>query len=228
MQANTHFYFNLFNGTTHNSSSKMVIELFDQYGASVHKFYTNYLYAKDGHRREPFTVSAGKYYLKIFRSGKDNAAKYAFSIHPSLQNGLVQNDDMELNDEFSMAAPITLPEATGEIGGTLNMTRNTEETSLRYTDDTDIYTIDLSADHTYDFHIELLNGTSYNSSYKVGIELFDSRGTSIHKFDTRYLYSSGKTLNEAFSIPTDDTYYLRLLRKGNEATSYSFSVTPAN
>jgi len=221
------FYFNLFNGTTRNSSSKMVIELFDMYGTSVHQFYTNYLYGKDGHRRETFSVSAGTYYLKIYRSGQDNAAKYAFSIHPSLQNGLVQNSDREFNDEFSMAAPITLQEAEDVIQGSLNMTRN-EENSLKYTDDTDIYSIDLDEDSTYHFRLELLNGTSSNSSYKIKIGLFDASGTSIHQFNTRYLYQSGKTLDESFSIQSDGTYYLKIFRGGTETASYRFSMENEN
>jgi predicted nucleic acid-binding Zn-ribbon protein len=214
------FYINLLNGTTHEGSYRTEMELFDEYGTSVHKFSGRYLYGPGHHSRAVFDVAAGKYYLKIHRGG-GKAMKYAFSIYPSLANGLVQNDDRELNDEFSMAAPVTLSETVNGIGGSLNKSRN-EENSLKNSDNTDYYAINLVTSGTYSLKLDLLNGTHSNSSYRIQALIFDKTGTLVYTFGTKYLYRDNTSMKESFTIDIPGTYYLKLYRGGHEATNYHF------
>ena len=107
--------------------------------------------------RKTFDISKdGTYYIKIKR--ERNEAKYAFSLHPSVENGLVQGKDKEINDTPSMAAPITLTEAMNDINGSLHVTRDAHN-SLSGSDDTDYYSIDITKAGKYTFFMNHLPGS---------------------------------------------------------------------
>jgi len=181
---------------------------------------------KEGNRfKEPFEISTdADYYVKVYRDGNE-ATKYGFSIHPSLENGLVQNSDRELNDHFVMAAPITLNEAMKDINGSLNMSR-TQENSLKNTDNEDYYIMDFSKAGTYAFYINLYSGTHHNVSFYTKIEIFNANGASEHQFGAK-IYKSGQYYASTFTIGTPGKYYIRISRANNEATKYGFSVHPS-
>ncbi len=222
------FYMNLLDGTVTNASFVTDVEIFDKDGESIHKFdtATAKMFGKRSMRRIFDISKDDKYYVRIARGGKQ-AAKYAFSIHPSIANGLKQDADHELNDEFSMAAPITLADAMADIKGNLNNAR-TEENSLKNTDSDDYYNIKIDKAGTYTFYMNLLKGTVTQKSYVVAVELFDENRQSVHKFDTvggkMFLEQS---FREIFDIDTPGNYYLRIYRGGHQPTEYAFSIHPS-
>lgn len=218
-------YMNLYNGTSHNVTFRNKVKLYDKNGAEEHQFYTNYMY-KTGHRfKEAFEISTDDtYYIKVYRDGHE-ATKYGFSIHPSLENGLVQDAEGELNDHFTSATPITLDDARKDINGSVNMSR-TQDNSLKNTDNEDYYIIDFSKTGTYAFYINLYNGTHHNVSFYTQIEIFNANYASEHKFGSK-IYKSGQYYASTFEIKTAGKYYVRISRANNEATKYGFSIQPS-
>ena len=218
-------YMNLYNGTSNNVTFRNKVKLYDENGAEEHQFYTNYMY-KTGHRfKEAFEISTtGTYYVKVYRDGHE-ATKYGFSIHPSLENGLVQDAEGELNDHFTSATPITLDNAMKDINGSVNMSR-TQDNSLKNTDNEDYYMIDFSKTGTYSFYINLYNGTHSNVSFYTQLEIFNANYASEHKFGSQ-IYTSGHYYASTFEIKTVGKYYVRISRANNEATKYGFSIHPS-
>jgi len=218
------FYMNLLSGTVTQSSYVTTVEIFDENHISVHKFDTvaGKMYAVRSFRETFDIAQSGNYYMRIYRGG-GQGVNYAFSIHPSIDNGLVQNIDKELNDEFSMAAPLTLVDVSSEISGTLNTTR-TVNNSLKNTDNQDIYYIEFTQAGDYIIDMNLYAGTVTHGSYAVKVKMYDENEQLIHTFSTSHMYAKGTNLNEPFTIPSASKYYLKIQRDAGQAVNYGFTI----
>lgn len=219
-------YMNLYNGTHSNVTFENKVKLYDENGAEAHQFYTNYMIKEGGRFGEPFEISFdGTYYVKVYRDGNE-PSRFGFSIHPSLNNGLKQDNDRELNDYFTIAAPITLDEAMKDINGSLNLS-GVQENSLKNTDYEDYYSIDFAKAGGYAFYVNLYNGTQNNNGVDyIEIELFDENYASVYKFPAK-AYQSGQRFSGAFTVPLTGKYYFKLSRAKSEATRYGFSIHPS-
>ena len=166
--------------------------------------------------------TAGKHYIRITHDS-DSKVNYNFSVQPSIANGLVQDDDNELNDEKSMATPITLQEASAEINGTLNVTD--------ITDSDDWYQLSLTAPGTYTAYIEMLEGTfdaTDNSEHTVVFHLYDEAGTKLLKmFKVFNLNAPGEWDRMPFDITVAGSYYIQIENQSGLAAHYKFSVQPS-
>lgn len=211
-------YMNLYNGT-HPNVVYVKTAIFNANGA-LHHTVDSQIH-KEGHNyKSEFTItSTEKYYIRVSRANR--AAKYGFSIQPSLENGLVQNSDRELNDNFAMAAPITQNEAMNDINGSLNASR-TQNNSLKNTDDVDYYSMDLEA-KTYSLDLRLYNYTHPNVVY-VKVAIFDEYEALHHTFNSQ-IHKAGQQYISDFTIGSAGKYYIRVSR-ANRAAKYGFSIQP--
>ena len=220
------FYMYLDELTARNDSYNVGIKIFDEYGTLIKTFYTRYMDATGHWIKEQFTIpSEGKYFIWIARNAK-YSAKYLFSIHPSVDNGLVQDDKGEINDFKSMATALELNanNTLSDVTGTLNIKRKAVS-SIKNTDDTDWYSLDFKAPGTYSFYMYLDELTARNDSYNVGIKIFDEYGTLIKTFDTRYMDSAGDNIDQPFTIPSEGKYFIWIARNAKYATKYKFSLS---
>jgi len=216
------FYINLFNGTHSNVSFYTKMEVYDENYALVHTFDSQ-IYSAGNYYASTFDItSSGKYYIRISRANSE-AVRYGFSIHPSIANGLVQNADREINDFISMASPVTLLELDSGISGSLNLTRQTVDNSIKYTDSTDYYKVTFNTAGQYTLDFNLTSGTTHNISYKLDIELKNSVGTLEKDFNSPILYKSGQNLNSTFTVPYAGVYYL-YIRRYSDAVQYNFTI----
>ena len=222
-QAGTYaFYINLFNGTNSNVNGYIKPEIYDENYALVHTFNSK-IYKTGNYYASTFDIpSSGKYYIRISR-GNSGAVRYGFSIHPSISNGLVQNADRELNDFISMAAPITLADLDNGVSGSLNVTRQITDNSIKYTDSTDYYKVTFNTAGQYTLDFNLTSGTTSNVSYPLDIELKNSVGTLEKDFKSPRLYQSGQNLNSTFTVPYAGVYYL-YIRRYRDAVQYNFTI----
>ncbi len=213
------FYMNLLPGTG-TFTQGVYVTLIDENGVETPLSpNTNGSFYKEGqYIRKTFTISAdGDYYIKVYR--RIGATKYAFSMHPSLANGLVQNSDKELNDNESMAAPVTL---SSDIDGSLHMTRN-QDNSLKGTDDRDYYSIDITNAGTYTFDMSLLSGTTAGIK-GVYVTLIDENGvkTPLSPNTNGSFYKEGQSISKDVTIGAG-IYYIEIYRK-LYATKYTFNM----
>ena len=179
---------------------------------------TNGSFYKEGqYIRKAVDITTGTYFIKIYR--RIGATKYAFSMHPSLTNGLVQNRDKELNDNASMAAPVTL---SADIDGSLHMTRN-QDNSLKGTDDTDYYSVVINTAGTYTFDMSLLSGTIAGIK-GVYVTLIDDNGaeTPLSPNTNGSFYKEGQSISKDVTVGRG-TYYIKIYRK-LFATKYTFNL----
>jgi hypothetical protein len=219
------FYMNLYEGTTNNTLKDMSVKIYDQYGTEVKKFDTELMDGGGDHMKEQFRIDTeGTYYMRFYR--KDGyAAKYSFSIYPSLKNGLVQDDEGEINDFMNMATPLTLNanNTLEEVEGTLNMTRK-GLSSIKNTDDKDWYSFTINASGTYSFYMNLYEGTTNNTLKDMSVKIYDQYGTEVKNFDTHLMDYSGDHMKEQFRIDTEGTYYMRIYRLDGYAARYDFGI----
>jgi hypothetical protein len=223
------FYMNLYEGTTNNTLKDISVKIYDQYGTEVKKFDTELMDGGGDHMKEQFSIDTdGTYYIEIYRK-EGYVAKYGFSIHPSLENGLVQDDEGEMNDFMNMATPLTLNanNTLEEVEGTLNMTRK-GLSSIKNTDDKDWYSFTINASGTYSFYMNLYEGTTNNTLKDMSVKIYDQYGTEVKNFDTQLMDYSGDHMKEQFRIDTEGTYYMRFYRKDGYAAKYGFGIDLPN
>ncbi|MCF6245100.1 MAG: hypothetical protein L3J43_08680 [Sulfurovum sp.] len=219
------FFLNMLPGT--EGFTVTDVRLIDMDNEETPFITKNKMYQADTHLRKTFTVTKdGTYYIMIKRG--TSSTKYAFSLHPSVENGLVQNKDKEINDTPSMAAPITLEEAMKDITGSLHVTRDAYN-SLRNSDDTDYYSIDIKKAGKYTFFMNLLPGTE-------GYRSIDVRFIDENEGETPIT-----TNTNTFSPPLINLYYYNIrkeitLSKGKHKikvyrdrnkVKYAFSLYPS-
>jgi len=222
------FYMNLYDNTIRNDSYDTLVEIYEEDGTLLKKLNTRYMDSAGDWIKEQFEISSdGDYYIKIIRFA-NFATKYAFSIHPSLENGLVQDAEGEINDFMTMATTLELNanNTLSDVIGTLNMKRKAVS-SIKNTDDTDWYSLDFKASGTYSFYMNLDELTVRNDSYNVGITVYDAYGTLIKTFDTRYMDSAGDWIKEQFTVPSEGKYFIKIARNAKYDAQYSFSFLPA-
>ncbi len=218
------FYMNLYEGTKAHSSVDMVVELKNDSGELIKTFTTATMDAAGDRMYQQFDIpTEGKYYLKLYRR-LGYAAKYGFSIQPSLSNGLVQDTEGELNDFPSMATPLTLVEAQSDVDGTLNITR-AEDSSIKNSDQYDYYEINFDKTGTFTFYMNLYEGTKAHSSVDMVVELKNDSGELIKTFTTATMDAAGDSMNEEFDIETEGKYYLKLYRRLGYAADYGYKIT---
>lgn len=163
--------------------------------------------------------AAGNYYIQI-ENKSSLAAYYKFSIQLSVANGLVQDADHERNDERSMAAPITLAEASAEINGSLSVTA--------VTDSDDWYKLSLTAAGTYMLYAETLAGTEVYTYAGTAFSMYVENGTALEElFIDNYLQKEGDWSTRLIEVQTAGTYYIRISRLFNRTSYYRFSVQPS-
>ncbi len=178
--------------------------------------------------KEQFMIEeSGKYYIYIYRR-TGYAANYHFSIHPSLENGLVQDSKGEINDFREMATPLTLnaDNTLEDVSGKLNMTRLIEDTSLKYSDNTDWYSIDIQDPGKYAFYMNLLNGTQNDSQKDMSIIIYDMNGV-VKTFDTGHMDAEDDHMNEEFDIIDTGIHHIYIYRKTGYSANYTFSIDPS-
>jgi len=213
------FFMNLLPGT--DSISKVDVRLITEETAEIPLSPTSFSFYKEGNKiRKEVDLTAGKYNLKISRDQK--IAKYAFSLHPSIVNGLIQDNDKEPNDTPSMAAPISLNE---DVIGSLHVTREALN-SLRNSDDTDYYSIDINTAGDYNFTMNLLNGTEQAS--KVNVRLIsEDTAAEIPLSPTSFsFYKEGHSINKIVTLSTGK-YKLKIDRASSKV-KYNFKLKRSN
>jgi len=156
----------------------------------------------------------GKYKILIYNNGGfGDATYYQFNIYPSTENGLIQDEEGEINDIKSMATPITLEKVEKGIKGKVN---------VRKTDIADWYEINLKAG-TYVLTFQTLTGTS-SSGYKY-ITISNS---TVNYSVSHYLYdySKGEGLYGQYilNIPEDGKYKIKIYNDNSAVTYYKFSL----
>lgn len=217
---------NLLNGSESYSYAPVGIELYDTDGVEVWKNPSRDLQKAGRHIRQSFQIGdAGDYYLKIHR-GAGKMAKYAVSVQPSIDNGLQQDKEGEINDNVAMATPISLEQAMEEIDGSLNVTRQ-KENSLRHTDDTDVYSLDLNASGTYTFFMNLLEGTEEYSYAKTKVKVVDSEGIEVKTLDSETMIKATRRMRDSFTVENEGKYYLIVYRGAGRTAKYVFSLYPS-
>ncbi len=222
------FYMNLYDLTYYKNSYDVNIRIYDETGELVRDFDPRDMDSVGDRLKAQFDViQDGMYYIKVYRDSR-YAAKYAFSIHPSLENGLVQDEEGELNDFMTMATPLTLnaDNTLPEVTGSLNITRKSIS-SIKNTDNTDWYSLDFSNTGTYSFYMNLYDLTYRNDSYDVNIKVYDADGTLQKDFDPRNMDSSGDTLKAQFPVYTAGKYFIKIDRDSRYAAKYAFSIHPS-
>ena len=223
------FYMNLFEGTYDQSSYDVKIKVYNENGDSVKTFSTGLMDGDKAHMKEQFEITqSGTYYIKISRDSRF-ATNYKFSIHPSLENGLVQDYEGELgeiNDFSEMATPLTMnaDNSLDPTRGSVNITRQLN-TSTKYTDDRDWYSIDIQNSGTYNFDMTLLSGTDDKSSYNVGVKIYNSFNVKIKTFSTGSLDEAGASISDTFDVSTPGTYFIWIYREERFTAKYNFSIS---
>jgi len=217
-------YSNLLDGSKGDYNKYLTATLYDASREEVGSTIKIGDFAGDA-KRATLTIPAdGTYYLLFYRYSHYKT-NYAFSIEPSLENGLEQNATThELNDEFYMAAPITLEEAQAGITESLNLTRS-QIPSKMHTDTDDYYQIELKAGE-YALYANLLDGSAGDYHKQLVAVLYDETrspvGSKIEIGDF-----AGKAKRATLTIPAEGTYYLRFYRVSNYKTNYAFSIEPS-
>lgn len=214
------FFMNILPGT--EGFSPTDVRLIDMDNEETPFTTENKLYAADKHLRKTFSVTKdGTYYIKVKRGTAKT--KYAFSVHSSVENGLVQNKDKEINDTPSMAAPIKLDEAMKDISGSLHVTRDTYN-SLRGTDDTDYYSIDITKAGKYTFFMNLLPGSETYASVDVRFIDETEAETPITE-KSLDLYKENDNIRKEITLAIGK-HNIKVYRDKNKA-KYAFSIHPS-
>lgn len=221
-------FLHLFEGTVTHASYHTSLSLYTLEGTLVHQFDESKdakLFLQKRNLREQFTVDTDQeYYLKINRGKR---VYYAMSIQPSSQNGLTHTSDNEINDNIPMAAKIPFSDLSTEIKGNLNISR-TDSTSLKGSDDTDVYEIDFPTSGTYELDFNLYDGTNTQKTYYVYVVLYDKDRNIVHYFNQNkgtHLFLKNQSLKESFEIlDNSKKYYLSIYRKTAQTTRYGFSI----
>ncbi len=218
------FYMNLFNGTTNNTNFDMRIKIYNEDGTEVKIFDTHAMDYTDDHMKEQFTImDPGKYYIYIWRK-TGYKVNYRFSIHPSLDNGLVQDSKGEINDFREMATPLSFTNnSTDRIYGSLNITRQ-DNNSIKNTDDTDWYSLNIGTTGTYALDMDLTSGTATDTNRDISVIIYDQYQTNIYTFDTHTMDAPGDHMNESFDIGESGVYYIKIYRNEIRAAQYNFSI----
>jgi hypothetical protein len=214
------FFMNILPGT--EGFTRTDVRLIDTDNEETPFTEKNKMYKEDTHLRKTFTVTKdGTYYLKIKRG--TNQTKYAFSLHPSVGNGLKQNKDKEINDMPTMAAPITLDEAKKDIKGSLHVSRDAYN-SLRGTDDTDYYSIDITKAGTYTFYMNLLPGTESYSRTDVRF-IDESEAETPITVKSLDLYKESDNIRKEITLAVGK-HHIKIQRASNKM-KYAFSLQPS-
>ena len=207
-------YLELQRGTTGNWAEHIRIDIYDQDGNRINGVY---MYGEVGAWRR-FTLDiyqTGNYYARIVRDSNEDT-KYKFSVHSSMANGYVQDNENEHNDIKEMATPITLTQASSEINGSLYITDNK--------DSDDWYKLPLSETGTYTVYCEMLNGSQEESSHHMNLYIYSEDGTELNK-----IILAGRVglwNRVTFEVNVDDNYYIQVQRDGLP-TKYAFSIYPS-
>ncbi len=215
------FFMNMLPGTEGFTRSE--ITLIDMNNQETPLNDKNKLYDADKHLRNTFTViKDGTYYIKIKRG--TSKTKYAFSLHPSVENGLVQGKDKEINDTPSMAAPITPTEAMNDINGSLHVTRDAYN-SLRGSDDTDYYSIDITKAGKYTFFMNKLPGSS--TYVRTDVRFIDENEaeTPMTSGDLTFYGTYAYNLRKEITL-AKGKHKIRIY-SGNDKMKYAFSLYPS-
>ena len=215
------FFMNMLPGT--KSYGKTAVTLIDENNQEIPlTTKTLDLYQEGKQIRKTFEISKdGTYYIKIKRERYE--AKYAFSLHPSVENGLVQGKDKEINDTPSMAAPITLTEAMNDINGSLHVTRDAYN-SLRGTDDTDYYSIDIAKAGKYTFFMNNLPGTEDYG--ETDVRFFDdSKAETPITIDISDLFSENDNIRKEITLAAGK-HHIKIQRESKKM-KYAFSLHPS-
>ena len=214
-------YFNLLAGTYSTSSNfkSTSLIIYDEFGTVLMHIGSGFgsLDAAGEWDRQTFEANtAGNYYININRQ-ENKAAKYNFTILPSVANGYVQDEEGEKNDVIAMATPITLAQASAEINGSINMTD--------ITDTDDWYKLPISNTGTYTIYGELLSGTSGSDNF--GFTVYNEAGIQLVELNTHFgaLNNVGESVTNTFEAMTNSNYYIHVYRSSKSATRYKFSVT---
>ena len=216
------FFMNMLPGT--KSYGNTAVTLIDENNQETPLTTETFAFLNDeGKRiRKTFDISKdGTYYIKIKR--ERNEAKYAFSLHPSVANGLVQGKDKEINDTPSMAAPITLTEAMKDINGSLHVTRDTHN-SLSGSDDTDYYSIDITKAGKYTFFMNHLPGSEGYRQTDVRF-IDESEAETALSTTSRDLYHEDSHIRKEIMLAAGK-HHIKIQRKSSK-TKYAFSLQPS-
>jgi len=214
------FFMNILPGT--EAFAQTDVRLIDMDNEETPFTTKNKLYDVDKHLRKTFSVTKdGTYYIKVKRGTAKT--KYAFSIHPSVENGLIQGKDKEINDIPSMAAPITLDAAMHDINGSLFVTRDAYN-SLRGTDDTDYYKIDIVKAGKYTFFMNNLPGTEAYTGTDVRFIDENEAETPITS-GTLDLYQEGNSIRKEITLAVGK-HKIKIQRIVHKM-KYAFSLYPS-
>ncbi|QSZ43156.1 hypothetical protein GJV85_13350 (plasmid) [Sulfurimonas aquatica] len=174
-----------------------------------------------------FTANTiGTYYIKVYRARFDEpdaiATSYKFRIEPSVANGLEQNADLEYNDTFSQAAPLTLEKFSDDVNGTLNTTQ--------ISDHFDWYDLKDLKVGKYTIFFKSRAGTISAPGENIVADIYNNNAIAYtnYRMDLSYgLDGEGKWDRRVFEVTTPGSYFLRLYRVKSKAASYSFRVVPS-
>jgi len=212
-------YVQLLAGTINSPYEETRLRVYDEVGTVLLDMYDYAnLDAETEWKRATFEAfTAGNYYIQINREG-NLAAKYSLSVHPSVANGLIQNDDNELNDEKSMATPITLAEASADINGSVNITD--------ITDSDDWYKLPLTTTGIYTTYVQLLAGTINSPYEETRLRVYDEVGTVLlDMYQYANLDAADENLTQTFIVNSNGNYYIQVYREDNIATKYTLNIS---
>ena len=171
--------------------------------------------------------TVGTYYLKISRNdiniAKNIATYYKFSIEKSLNNGLIQDAEGELNDVLSQAYPLDVATFINDVNGTVNTTR--------HNDLNDWY--ELKDLHTgiYTLYLETKTGTPGSLARSLQARVYDKYGNVYSDLSADYSIYDMDEANEwvrrTFEINSEGSYFINISREYNMASAYSFKVLPS-
>ena len=169
----------------------------------------------------------GTYYFKVLRGRfgvtHDVPTNYKFHVEPSVANGLIQDEDNELNDVLSQATPLNEGNFTHYVNYELNRARRT--------DNLDWYELKDLKVGTYVFYMKTKVGTVFraNRDYLTPI-LYDEYGNEY----VNLLSSTGRDIDKAdgwirtkFEVISSGSYFLKFSRESNVATNYEFKILPS-
>ena len=157
----------------------------------------------------------GKYKISIFNKNY-YTIYYQFNIYPSIANGLIQDEDNEINDFGFMATPITFEEAQVGIEGDIG---------VRKFDEDDWYEVELKKGF-YTLTFNTLIGSTTNTYHKIKIVNKDYSDVLSKKYLNSY---SKEELSGSwdFEIKTDGKYKIKVYNNSkSKKTYYKFKITP--
>ena len=218
------FYMNLFEGTDAVADRNVEIKIYNEGNELIKEFSTGSFDEADVHIKEQFEIKqSGTYYIEIRRT--KYSANYIFSIHPSIENGLVQNYEGEINDFMNMATPLVLDQdnTLADVNGNLNIARQ-QDNSIKQTDDMDWYSLNIQTIGIYTLDMILLEGTDDVANHDVKVKIYNEGNELIKEFSTGSFDEEGATITDTFDIKVAGTYFISIYRNKYTA-EYDFSIS---